>query len=56
MGNVGQESRAFTPPGAQGFEQTSSGVALKSLVIRWHFKTRKFRINQSNSFLKPASE
>lgn len=52
VGSAGQESLGFTPSGAQGFEQTSSGDTTKSLVTQWCFRTRKFRINQSKRFLK----
>lgn len=34
VGRGGQESLEFIPPGAQGFEQTSSGDTLKLLVIQ----------------------
>lgn len=56
VGSVGQQSLVFTPPGAQGFEQTNSGETLKSLAIQWHFRTHKFRINQSRRFLKLSSQ
>lgn len=56
VGSAGQESLVFTPPSAQGFELTNSVVTFKSLVIQWHLRTHKFRINQTKWFLKPASQ